>query len=258
MLAESLELLHTLGKTINEFGPYVFGLMTMVIIVIFLFIVIIYLVKYVTKDSKKIDPDIESKLDMLARELHSIRGDTNNIIAGKEQDVMKIYLKINNSLKYTCRELLTEIHADRVALYLFHNGTHSTKGVPFLKTSCICEFTKMGNNTCHLIKEHKDLPISILGDLVPDLVSKQEFIVYKKDISLVDTFISKIILNEEEKTCLFTGIFDSINGELLGFITAEYANIDVFEQKDLEEKQQSLREIAKRSVNAMQIVSALK
>ena len=258
MLTEILELLHTLGKLISEFGPYVFGLVTMLVIVIFLFVVVIYLIKYISKDTKS--NDSSDKLDYIYNELNSMKNNNlaRSITPEKEQDIMKIYIRINNTLKHNCRELLIDIDADRVALYLFHNGTHSTKGVPFLKTSCICEYTRMGNSACHLIREHKDLPINILGDLVPDLINKQRFIVYKKDVNLVDAFISKIILNEEEKTCLFTGIFDTMNGELLGFITAEYNDVDHFEKSELKEKQDTLEEFAKRSASAMQIVSVLK
>lgn len=265
MISELNELLHNLGRLINDFGPYVFGLVALLLIIILLFVVVLYLVKYITRETNNSsNKDLTEQIMLLQTQLNNLQGvntiDHNqsiNFTPERQESLMNVFLRINNSLKHTCRELLNEIDSDRVAFYLFHNGTHSTRGVPFLKTSCICEFSRSGYNAYHLIQEHKDLPISFLGSLVSDLVEKQEFVIYKND-TIMDAFISRIILNEEDKTCLFCGIFDPDSGEILGFITAEYVNITKFNPEDLRQKQEELREIAKRTISAMQVISALK
>ena len=242
MISELNELLHNLGRLINDFGPYVFGLVALLVIVILLFVVLLYLVKYITKGGNT--KELTDQIALLQSQLNNLQGNNQNGVnpnaikftPERQENLMNVFLRINNSLKHTCRELLNEIDSDRVAFYLFHNGTHSTRGVPFLKTSCICEFSKSGYNAYHLIQEHKDLPISFLGSLVSDLVEKREFVIYKND-TIMDAFISRIILNEEDKTCLFCGIFDP---------------------DDLREKQEELREISKRTISAMQVISALK
>ena len=242
MISELNELLHNLGRLINDFGPYVFGLVALLVIVILLFVVLLYLVKYITKGGNT--KELTDQIALLQSQLNNLQGNNQNSVnpnaikftPERQENLMNVFLRINNSLKHTCRELLNEIDSDRVAFYLFHNGTHSTRGVPFLKTSCICEFSRSGYNAYHLIQEHKDLPISFLGSLVSDLVEKREFVIYKND-TIMDAFISRIILNEEDKTCLFCGIFDP---------------------DDLREKQEELREISKRTISAMQVISALK
>lgn len=263
MISELNELLHNLGRLINDFGPYVFGLVALLVIVILLFVVLLYLVKYITKGGN--NKELTDQIALLQSQLNNLQCNNQNGVnpnaikftPERQENLMNVFLRINNSLKHTCRELLNEIDSDRVAFYLFHNGTHSTRGVPFLKTSCICEFSKSGYNAYHLIQEHKDLPISFLGSLVSDLVEKREFVIYKND-TIMDAFISRIILNEEDKTCLFCGIFDPDSGEVLGFITAEFNNVTKFDPDDLREKQEELREISKRTISAMQVISALK
>ncbi len=107
---------------------------------------------------------------------------------------MNVFLRINNSLKHTCRELLNEIESDRVTFYLFSGGTHSA-GVPFSKASCICEFSKSDIMHIILSKSIKIYQFHFRKSCF-DLVEKREFVIYKND-TIMDAFISRIILNEE-------------------------------------------------------------
>ncbi len=136
MISELNELLHNLGRLINDFGPYVFGLVALLVIVILLFVVLLYLVKYITKGGN--NKELTDQISLLQSQLNNLQGNNQNSInpnaikftPERQENLMNVFLRINNSLKHTCRELLNEIDSDRVAFYLFHNGTHSTRGVP--------------------------------------------------------------------------------------------------------------------------------
>lgn len=255
MLSEVGGVFHAFTKIITEFGPYVFGLVSLLIVIIFLFFVVIYLLRSFTPN-KNDNQDISLLIkDAVHSELSHINLDESKNT--KEKNLMEIFLRINNSLKYTVRELVPVIDADRVAFYLFHNGTHSLNGVPFLKASCVCEMDKSGLATYHLVKAHKDMPISLLDDLVTTLIKKHDFVTYKNKNKL-DVVISKLFFDEQDKTCIFSGIFEMDSSELLGFIVAEYDFVEEFSNEDLKYKINKLRETAKHTSATMQIISALK
>ena len=50
-----------------------------------------------------------------------------------EPDLMKVFVKLKESMHDYCKDCMDNLNADRLAIYLFHNGTHSTHGVKFVK-----------------------------------------------------------------------------------------------------------------------------
>lgn len=254
MLSEINEILHGLGRMINEFGPFVFGLVAFLLIIVLLFVVIIYLAKAISRGNKDSDDNNSDRIKYLENEIARMRGDNKS---ERDRSIMEVFLRLSDSLKYTVRELLDQVGADRVEFYLFHNGTHSINNIPFLKASCICEMDKMGISKYHLIKMHKDIPINLMDDIIVDLIYKHEFVIYK-DESKVDALIAKLFLDEQDKTCIFSGIFEYDSGELLGFIVAEYDNITKFRQEELQFKMTKMAETAKHTSASMRAISALK
>ena len=254
MLSEINEILHGLGRMINEFGPFVFGLVAFLLIIVLLFVVIIYLAKAISRGNKDSEDNNSDRIKYLENEIARMRGDNKS---ERDRNIMEVFLRLSDSLKYTVRELLDQVGADRVEFYLFHNGTHSINNIPFLKASCICEMDKMGISKYHLIKMHKDIPINLMDDIIVDLIYKHEFVIYK-DESKVDALIAKLFLDEQDKTCIFSGIFEYDSGELLGFIVAEYDNITKFRQEELQFKLNKMAETAKHTSASMRAISTLK
>ena len=66
----------------------------------------------------------------------------NNYQLHEEKDLMTLFGNIHKRLIEDCREALEILNADRTAVYVFHNGVYSSHGLPFFKTSCICEIIK--------------------------------------------------------------------------------------------------------------------
>lgn len=263
MLADLGELMHGLGKLITDFGPFVFGLVALLLIIVLMFIVLIYLAKAISKsltqqgqNNNSNSNDVNEQLRAMREEIASLRGG-GNFQSKKEENLMAVFLRINNGLKHTVRELVPKIKADRVAFYLFHNGTHSINNIPFLKASCLCEIDDLGLAQYHLVKSHKDIPINLLDDIVVELIKKHDFVIYKNE-KKVDALIAKLFFDEQDKTCIFSGIFEIDSGELLGFIVAEYDTVTEFTENDLKYRLENMRETAKHTSATMQIISALK
>ena len=258
MLSEVYEIFQGLGRMINDFGPFVFGLVAFLLIIVLLIVLLIYLAKAIanTNNNKNNSDDHsnDDRIRHLENELARIRGDDKN---ENDKSIMEIFLKLSDSLKHNVKEILEDVHADRVEFYLFHNGTHSINNIPFLKASCICEMDKMGVSKYHLIKMHKDIPIGWMDDLIIDLLKKHNFVIYKNE-NKIDALISKLFFDEQDKTCIFSGIFEYNEGELLGFIVAEYDNVTKFEDADLKYKMDKMAKAAKQTSSAMLAISALK
>ena len=255
MLSEVHEIFQSLGRMINEFGPFVFGLVAFLLIIVLLIVLLIYLAKAMSaNNNNQSNGNNNDRIRYLEEELARMRGDNPTT---KEKNIVEIFLRISDSLKHNVKEILEDVDADRVEFYLFHNGTHSLNNIPFLKASCICEVDKDGLAKYHLIKMHKDIPIGFMEELVVDLLKKHNFVIYKNE-NKIDAFISKLFFDEQDKTCIFSGIFEYNSGELLGFIVAEYDYVSKFEDTDLRYKMNKMSEAAKHTSAAMLAISALK
>ena len=72
----------------------------------------------------------------------------SNTTAGNNERVknlMGIFMKLKDSIKENCITTMNKIGAVRIAIYLFHNGTHTTHGLSFFKMSCMCEKVVIGS-----------------------------------------------------------------------------------------------------------------
>ena len=256
MLSEVHEIFQGLARLINDFGPFVFGLVAFLLIIVLLIVLLIYLAKAIaTNNSNHSSSDEESdRIRRLEDQIARLRGDEKS---EKDKSIIEVFLRLSDSLKHNVKEILDEVHADRVEFYLFHNGTHSLNNIPFLKASCICEMDKVGVSKYHLIKKHKDVPIGWMDDIIVDLLQKHTFVIYKNE-NKIDAIISKLFFDEQDKTCIFSAIFEYGDGELLGFIVAEYDNVDKFEDHDLAYKLERMAKAAKQTSSAMLAISALK
>ena len=256
MLSEVHEIFQGLARLINDFGPFVFGLVAFLLIIVLLIVLLIYLAKAITtNNSNHSSSDDESdRIRRLEDQIARLRGDEKS---EKDKSIIEVFLRLSDSLKHNVKEILDEVHADRVEFYLFHNGTHSLNNIPFLKASCICEMDKVGVSKYHLIKKHKDVPIGWMDDIIVDLLQKHTFVIYKNE-NKIDAIISKLFFDEQDKTCIFSAIFEYGDGELLGFIVAEYDNVDKFEDHDLAYKLEKMAKAAKQTSSAMLAISALK
>ncbi len=255
MLSEVHEIFQSLARLINDFGPFVFGLVAFLLIIVLLIILLIYLAKAINNNNNNNSSDEES--DRIRRLEDKIDRLSSDDKSQKDKSIIEIFLRLSDSLKHNVKEILDEVNADRVEFYLFHNGTHSLNNIPFLKASCISEVDKVGVSRYHLIKKHKDIPIGLMDDIIVNLLKKHTFVIYKNE-NKIDAIISKLFFDEQDKTCIFSGIFEYGDGELLGFIVAEYDNVTKFEDHDLAYKLEKMAKASRQTSSAMLAISALK
>lgn len=176
----------------------------------------------------------------------------------KPNQLVKLYVKLNTLLKTDLKKVCKEVNAERIAIYLFHNGTYSLSGFPFIKMSCICEILKPHSNTILKQPQQVNIPINAVDDFLSDLFHHSIFISTKsdKDLGIVD----KLLLNQQEDTLnsyIAIAILDKSELEEppIGFLMAEFQNID---EKTKQEKIDTLIKIAEEASYALQVSSFMK
>ena len=182
---------------------------------------------------------------------------TEGKIEEKPNQLVKLYVKLNTLLKTDLKKVCIEVDAERIAIYLFHNGTYSLSGFPFIKMSCICEILKPHSNTMLKQQQQVNIPINAVDDFLTDLFHNNIFISTKseKDLGIVD----KLLLNQNESFNSYIAIAILDKSELeeppIGFLMAEFKNID---DNTRQEKIDSLVKLAEESSYALQVSSFMK
>jgi len=145
------------------------------------------------------------------------------------KDLVGTYIDINMAFKDVSRAAMNELKCDRIAIYVFHNGNKSIHGLPFFKMSCIHEWTSQGTNTLRG-KSHMDIPLHLFNDFIENLY-KSGF--YKSEdvekSAEKDPSIKEFVEYSNIKSLYLVAIKDN-DGVLAGFVAAEFAKVDAFEQ----------------------------
>lgn len=217
-------------------------------------VIIIYMVKnhMYKKDYIPIIVDKLNELERARDNHHNYEAD--NMHHMLENNIVDVCLKLNTTLKRECSVIAKEVNADRIAVYLFHNGVTGITGIPFLRTSCICEYIRRGSSIFTTV-DHSNIPISFVSDIVERLIRNKEFIVNRKNINYLDKLIMYLILHGAGSVGVFIGIYDSEDQDnIIGFLCVEFIEdkYDVNNQETILEK---LRVLADRSSAVLQISS---
>lgn len=186
----------------------------------------------------------------------------NNIdtVTKKEEspsELIKLYIKLNTLLKTDLKSVCTKIDAERIAIYLFHNGTYGLNGFPFIKMSCICEIIKPHSNT--FLKQHQqiNIPINAVDDFLCDLFHHSIFISNKNKNNL--SIVDRLLLNKQNSSNSFIAIAILDKSEIeeppIGFLMAEFKEIS---EETKEIRINNLIKLAEESSYALQVSSFLK
>lgn len=136
-----------------------------------------------------------------------------------EKDLLNTFTKLRSALKYNCSDTMDKIQACRLAIYLFHNGTHSTHGINFFKLSCICEKVLVGSGIRERFMEHNNIPVNLFDSMVEELGSNGSYIIKNSD-DLKNSNHRIFISSKKIYYSQAVAIFDS-NNNILGFALAE-------------------------------------
>lgn len=208
------------AELIYNFGPAI------VIVSIFLMLFIIVLF-YIMRQQQKMNENTMKEHQLLLDSLIKRGLEEKHHAASKAEEknlkeIMNIYIKISSHLKVELSSFMSSLEAERLGIYLFHNGMHAPNGFPFFKFSCISEQVKHINLA--KIKQHHDFPVNLMSDFIKDLYTHQEIAYYDEGQSSFesDALFNKLISDQHNKY-IAKGIFDT-NVNLIGFVIVEFSN----------------------------------
>lgn len=216
-----MEELGLISKYIQEYGPLV------VILAVFL-VVVFALVMYLLSTNKK---SMESNAEMAKKITAMFQDELKKNSKLIEQDqkrydernIVTIFMELNKTLKTVCERTMKQSTSDRSAIYVFHNGTHASHGLPFFKLTCICETISKNSNANIKIGDHSAVPLNMLDTIVTNLYENS----YYRIIVDQSTDPSELIFlkNTKIKDCFFIPIYDDDNN-MMGFTFNGYNTPD--------------------------------
>lgn len=136
-----------------------------------------------------------------------------------DKDLMNIFCKLSKSIKENCVNTMNQIGASRIAIYLFHNGVHSTHGINFFKLSCICEKVAIGSGIKERMMEHNNIPINLFDDMIDKLVAFNKYTIINND-EIQNTNHKIFISADKIKYTQLVALYD-VNNNMLGFVAIE-------------------------------------
>ena len=229
----------SIAEAIDKFGPYI----VILAVVLSRFLCVIYsnnkmYNKFQSQLMKNNDDYKDSMTDLITKMVNQLL-DANDKKQDEaktnDQDLMNIFIKLRESMQDYCKNAMDIIHADRLAIYLFHNGTHSTHGVKFFKLSCICENVKIGSGVREHSIEHSNVPLNLFDSMVDELLKNGEYIIINNE-ELKNSNHRIFISSDKIKYAIAEAIFDK-NNVILGFVLIESSK-DYNEEIIKEQKQE--------------------
>ena len=227
-----------MAKLLSEYGPYI------VILAVFL-VIFLTIIVYILHANKKI---IENEREMTNKLVTSFLNDyfskNSKVLTNEEpkqydeKNIVDIYMRLNKALKNACEETLKKTGSNRTAIYVFHNGSHASHGLPFFKMSCISEKVSKDSNVNIKMADHSAMPLSLFDSIVASLYNNSNYrIVIDKATDPGDLIFLK---GTKLKECFFVPIFDD-EDNMMGFIFNGYNNINP--NRDIEKEKECLTDL---------------
>lgn len=235
-ISNTTEEVSGLAKVIKEYGMEV--CIVAVFITLFIF-VIKFIIDYTNKTSDRLAKLQEEIVNMLKEEIKELQPEPQP----KNVNVLEIFVQLDSAIKDIIRDVKIDFDCDRISVYAFHNGTHSSHGFPFFKMTCISEQVKRGSGVMPSLKDQIALPLSMFDNCLYDIYKIGH--VEVSDIEdIKETY--PVIYNMANKNNIKSGCGVSIfnpDNDILGIILVEYKN--KITKKDLEDIKIKLIDVAK-------------
>lgn len=235
MIKEEIE---WIMSSLEQYGPL------LVILAIFLGLFLLIIVFLLNNNKKSIEYDRNMNKQLVTSLLNDYFSKTSNILKETEKNydeknIVNIYMKLNKSLKNACENTLKKTNSNRTAIYVFHNGTQASHGLPFFKMTCISEKVSKDSNINIKIAEHSAMPLNLFDNIVTGLYNNAEYRIILNGKNDPSDLI--FIKNTKLKDCFFAPIFDD-DDNMMGFIFNGYNDIDV--NRDSNREKEFLYELA--------------
>ena len=140
----------------------------------------------------------------------------------EQQSLFTVFAKLRDSIKLSTIRTQDAIKADRIAIYLFHNGNSSTHGIKFFKMSCICEKVVVGSGVREQSIDQSNIPINLFDSMVDKLIDNGRYIILNDEE--IESSNHRIFISAKKiKYSQAVAIFDTSNN-ILGFVLAEMSH----------------------------------
>lgn len=222
-----------ISKLLYEYGSEI------VIVAVFLVLFLTIIVYILNVNKKTIENEREMNNKLITSFLNDYLTQNSKIMINKEEknydekNIVDIYVKLNKSLKNVCELTLKKTGSNRTAIYVFHNGSHASHGLPFFKMSCISEKVTKDSNINIKMSDHSAMPLNLFDPIVENLYNYGEYrITLDRDVDHSDAIFLK---GTKIKDCFLIPIYDD-DDNIMGFIFNGYnsinPNIDIVKEKE--------------------------
>lgn len=151
-----------------------------------------------------------------------------------EKSIVSIFVKLNRTFKFECKKYLERVDADRIGIYVFHNGTVASHGLPFFKVSCICEWIRRGSAIPPHISDTTGIPLNLFDDVIENLYTNGVTVVCNNPNNTNPNYMKSdsFYLDSDEVECsVFIPVYDK-DDNIFAMIMVEYKNM--VEQENLD------------------------
>ena len=228
----------TFAEIIEKYGAGVLAIAVLAVLFVF---IIKYLVKsneklldtFTSEMKKEIKENVpvipESQKGLSSKEelkefiIEIVRDEIKILTEEKSISVLDNHIKISSNIKPCLERAKTDFNADRVAAYVFHNGTHSSHGLPFYKYTCLSEVIRREKGITQVINEQKSLPLTMIDDNIAITLNREGWFVICDADKESDKY--PLVIGQMGRNLLKSAIgvsIYSVDGDILGFVMVEF------------------------------------
>jgi hypothetical protein len=133
------------------------------------------------------------------------------------------YDNLYSILHDTLSLLRESVSANRVCLFMYHNGGKNLVGIPFQKMSCISESMSTGLSSISPCSQN--IPRTQYSSACNELKSHGHFWINDiKGIETTDSSLYSVLFDRMTRAIYMSAIYDNLNSNVIGFVTVEYVN----------------------------------
>ena len=204
-----------------------------VVVAVFLIIILVSVIVFIgvaVRRNRKREDQYESLLretmeqnskfvDNIITKLNDTKPDQNGLF--------KVSVECGTLIEEHLKYLYHRTKADRVAVYVFHNGQRMLNGGHLLKCSCLNEYS-LSEKYLYAFR-HKDTPISQLSPICNSLLEKGCY-TCPDTSSIEDPQLKRWVNMYEYKSIFVKAIFNT-HGEVIGFVATEFIDTPIYSDR---------------------------
>lgn len=226
------------AEIIEKYGAGVLAIAVLAVLFVFI-------IKYLVKSNEKLLDTFTSELkkeikenvpviqepqrELFSKEelkefvIEIVRDEVKMLTEEKSVSVLDNHIKISSNIKPCLERAKTDFNADRVAAYVFHNGMHSSHGLPFYKYTCLSEVIRRDRGITQVINEQKALPLTMIDDNIAIMLNREGWFVICDADKESDKY--PLVIGQMGRNLLKSAIgvsIYSVDGDILGFVMVEF------------------------------------